>query len=163
MKNKLFIFSLILFSSSFLCGFDLKKKVAPDNGASLFLSNCSMCHLPNKSVVGPPFQGIRKDYPTDWIYAMVRNHDSFCNSSDIHARYISKVWENNRFSTVFDLNDEAISSILDYVDSKPFASDYYKHRKMSEKELSKLMEYIGSVPASDFELYQRVFDSVKKI
>ena len=164
MKKSVFFFCIALYGTVFLLAFRRKDtKLRAAGGHALFIANCSPCHGTNKAIVGPPFQGIRQDYPLAWIDAMVQNHDSFCNSADIRAQYIHKVWQSGGMSVAYHLTDAEIISVLDYVDSMPRASNYYAHRKMSEKELNAQLEYIDTYPGGNFGQNERILDSLQKL
>jgi mono/diheme cytochrome c family protein len=141
---KKIVITLLVAISFFIFGFKPEREL-PQDGKTLYMSNYAACHAPDKGAVGPPFQGIRKDYPQAWIYGMIRNHDSMCKTEDIRAKYLTVVWHNVSFNIVFDLSDKEINSILDYVDSKPMAKDYYRHRKMSEQELKAIMDFTKTI------------------
>lgn len=147
-----------------LCvGFRYATKTKP-GGREIFLQRCAMCHNPNKGAVGPPFQGIRKDYAPAWIFAMVRNHDSMCKSADTRAQYVYKIWGRTTMnSNNTDLTDNEITSILDYVDSVQISKKYYRHRRMTEQELKAILNYLDRPDNGDFEAYLRANDSLKQI
>lgn len=157
------IFVAVLSTCILLVSFRLQQKESID-GKTLFISNCGACHAANKGIAGPPFQEIRKDYAHDWIFAMIRNHDSVCRGTDIRSRYLSAVWHNTRIYSTFRLSDEEITAILDYVDTRPIAKNYYRHRKMTNEELSSVIEYLNKVPVdTTVEVYMQIFDSVQHL
>jgi hypothetical protein len=108
-----------------------------NNGKVLFEQNCSSCYSPNKILVAPPFQRIRKDYGLNWTVNFVNNYDSMLRARDSKALYIYHSY-NELLQTRFDnLNKDDIIKILDYVDTFPFDSLKYSHRKVSESERQK--------------------------
>ena len=137
----------------------------PTDGKTLFIANCAPCHAANKHIAGPPFQQIRKDYTHEWIFGMIRNHDSVCKIPDIRSKYLSTVWHNTRINSTFKLSDEEITAILDYVDSKlPTVKEYYQHRKMSSEELNSVIDFLNKVPIdTNIEVYMYIFDSVQHL
>lgn len=136
--------------SLFLISFN-KANDGTDNGKKLFIANCSMCHNPIKPAVGPPFQLIRKDYNIDWIYSMIRNHDSCITSQDIKSRYLYLVWNKACINNTYHfLSNKDINDILDFVDStKPFNEQYYQHRKLTENEMRHIYAQYDSVLKMD--------------
>lgn len=135
------------------------------DGKALFFANCAACHAVNKNTTGPAFQEIRKDYAQEWIFAMIRDHDSVCASSDIRSRYLYTVWQRSRIFNKFQLTDEEVTAILNYVDTaRPVAKELYRHRRMSDVELTAIMEFMQKVTIdTGVELYMHLVDSVQKI
>lgn len=154
--KKLIIISPIIFLLSFQ-----SSKYDIEHGKKLFTANCSMCHHATKAIVGPPFQFIRKDLDTTWIFNFIRNHNSVVTSDDIRAKYVYRIW--NR-TTVYEnysyMTNDDIIAILNYIDSLPgYTPKYYNHRKLSLSEISSILSKLNN-QVLDIKKEQTVLDSL---
>jgi len=85
-------------------------------GDALFKGNCAQCHAINEVVVGPALAGIRKRRPEAWIQAWVKNSGKLVARGDEYAVKIFNQYQQQQMPT-FQLSDQEISQILDYVET----------------------------------------------
>lgn len=88
-------------------------------GARIFNRNCIVCHAPNKVLIGPAFQRVRKRRSPEWIKNMVRNPGGLMTEKDKTALCMMKE-HNGVLMTPQNLTDAEITAVLDYVDSFPY-------------------------------------------
>ncbi len=121
------------------------------HGKKLFTANCSICHHPTRPIVGPPLQYIRKDLDTNWIFAFIKNHDSFAKSGDVRAQYTYTIWHKTDVNETYNhLSNDDLSAMLDYVDTfSSYNPTYYAHRKLTEKEVRSMLNMIDTIKFDD--------------
>ncbi|WP_246558669.1 c-type cytochrome [Hymenobacter piscis] len=85
-------------------------------GNALFKGNCAQCHAANEVIVGPALAGVRKRRPESWLRAWVRNSSKLVASGDEYAVKIFNQYQKQQMPS-FQLSDEEISQILDYVET----------------------------------------------
>ena len=85
-------------------------------GDALFKGNCAQCHAVNEVVVGPALAGVRKRRPMSWIIPWVKNSSKVVASGDEYAVKIFNQYQKQQMPS-FQLSDEEISQILDYVET----------------------------------------------
>jgi hypothetical protein len=105
-----------------------------DSGRRLFEMNCSSCHAPQRTLVAPPFQRIREANGLEWSLSWVRNSQGMIKQRDTNALYIFYCWNMLVQVDFPSLSNKEIESIFDYVDSYPFDSSKYEHRKPTKME-----------------------------
>lgn len=98
---------------NFITGADAAAVAAGD---ALFKGNCAQCHAVNEVVVGPALGGIRKRRPEAWIRTWVKNSGKLVASGDEYAVKIFNQYQQQQMPT-FQLSDQEISQILDYVET----------------------------------------------
>lgn len=103
-------------------------------GKILFEKNCSPCHGVDKTLVAPPFQRIREANGLDWSISWVKGGQKLIKQRDTNAVYIFYCWNKLMQPDFPNLSRNEIESIFDYVDSYPFDSSKYEHRKNSKLE-----------------------------
>jgi hypothetical protein len=110
------------------------------SGEILFKENCAPCHAPNKPLVGPPFQKIRSDYGLDWTVEFVQHSTSMIKAKDTKALYIYYLYKKMPHNTFPNLIRKDVIKILDYVDTFPYDSVQYQHRKDPSKMKQKFVK-----------------------
>jgi cytochrome c len=130
-----------------------------DSGRKLFEMNCSSCHAPQRTLVGPPFQRIREANGLAWSLAWVRNSQGMIKQRDTNALYIFYRWEMLVQVDFPSLSNKEIESIFDYVDSYPFDSVRYEHRKFTKLDRWK---YIDSIDKARKDVWYPVGDTTRR-
>ncbi|MBT2557675.1 cytochrome c [Hymenobacter sp. ISL-91] len=87
------------------------------SGDALFKGNCAQCHAINEVVVGPALAGVRKRRPEKWLHAWVKNSSKLIASGDEYALKIYEQYDKQQMPS-YNLSNEEISQILDYVESE---------------------------------------------
>jgi cytochrome c551/c552 len=123
----------------FSCGQAPKDPSVPSketisSGRVLFKENCSACHSPEKWIIGPPFQRIREANGLDWSISWVKSSQRLIKKRDTNALYIFYSWKKMMQPDFPNLSKKEIENIFDFVDSYPFDSTNYEHRKESKLE-----------------------------
>lgn len=79
-------------------------------------SQCSACHVLGQDMVGPDLVGVTEKRDKDWLYRFIRNSQEMIREGDPQA---VEIWEeyNKVPMPSFDLSDEQIRSILEYVEN----------------------------------------------
>lgn len=85
-------------------------------GDALFKGNCAQCHAVNEVIIGPALAGIRKRRPEAWIQAWVKSSGKMVARSDEYAVKIFNQYQKQQMPG-FQLSDQEISQILDYVET----------------------------------------------
>jgi hypothetical protein len=121
------------------------------HGKNLFTANCSMCHRPTRPLVGPPLQYIRKDLDANWVFAFIRNHDSFAKSGDVRAQYTYTIWHKTIVKETYNhLSNDDLNAMLDYIDTfSSYNPTYYAHRKLSEIQIRSMLHSIDTMKFED--------------
>jgi len=99
-----------------------------------------MCHGPNKTLIGPPFQNIRNDYGLDWTLKWVKDNQALIKQKDTKAVYIYYAYNMTPQLPFHNLSNTDIIKILDYVDTFPIDTSKYSHRKLSDAEKQKFIK-----------------------
>ncbi|WP_246289668.1 c-type cytochrome [Hymenobacter terrestris] len=86
-------------------------------GETLFKGNCAQCHGIVDVVVGPALAGVRKRRPEKWLHAWVKNSSKLIASGDEYALKIYEQYDKQQMPS-YNLSNEEISQILDYVESQ---------------------------------------------
>lgn len=98
-------------------------------GKQLFNQACAPCHAPNKQLTGPPFQRIREFAGLQWAITWVNHSSELIKRKEPYAHYLFMRYDKIRHTDFPVLQDSAIIAVFDYVDSFPFDSAQYAHRK----------------------------------
>ncbi len=120
MKTK-HLLLLIGFSSAIA----VVKATPPDEGRSIFLSNCAACHTINKNLIGPALAGVDKRRSMDWIISFVHSSQTLVKSGDSTAVSMYEKFNKVMMPDHPTLTDENIKSIIAYIQSeaKPTGGD----------------------------------------
>jgi hypothetical protein len=129
------------------------------SGKTLFNQNCGSCHRPNNTLIGPPFQRIREDYGLQWTVKFVRDNQLLLRQKDIKAQYIYLLYNKALQPKFSNLTSNDIVKILDYVDTFPYDSTYYSHRKVPDLDREK---YIKSEAAREEKQWQELKKSLEE-
>ncbi|NVO30398.1 cytochrome c [Hymenobacter sp. P5342] len=87
------------------------------SGDALFKGNCAQCHGIVEVIVGPALAGVRKRRPEKWLHAWVKNSSKLVASGDEYALKIYEQYDKQQMPS-YNLSNEEISQILDYVESQ---------------------------------------------
>lgn len=88
------------------------------DGKALFETNCKVCHHPDKTVTGPPLRNVREKWESeaslDLLYIWVNNYKQAAGMDPYAANLVNLKPDNMQ---LFNLSDEEITAIFEYVDS----------------------------------------------
>jgi cytochrome c551/c552 len=111
-----------------------------ETGKELFIKNCSACHKEDRYFVAPPFQKIRNDYGLNWTARFIKNPFKLFEEKDSRALYGRYKFQ--LAQPAFNMSNQDLNKILEYVDSFPYDSVQYQYRKLSEKERRKFIDSV---------------------
>lgn len=100
--------------------------IQAQDGKALYNQHCKSCHKPDKKSIGPPLRNVRTKWeekvsdPT-LIFTWVRNWQQAVRSGDPYVSELPNTYPGAM--NPFDLQDEQITSILDYIDTYDEASE----------------------------------------
>lgn len=84
------------------------------SGEELFKSNCSSCHSIGKGkIVGPDLSGVYNKMNNDWLVSFIKSSQSMVKSGDKDAVAIFNEYKVPMPN--FDLSDQQINDIIDYI------------------------------------------------
>lgn len=86
---------------------------------------CTNCHGTTKKVAAFPIQKIRQYRGKEWAYRIVQNPFKFAAENP----KVKQLFERTFMMPAFKLSKADIDAIYDYLDSLPFDSKEYQHRK----------------------------------
>jgi mono/diheme cytochrome c family protein len=116
---KLIVYTL-LFLFLQVCNYSNKKETSvvsnSDNGKRLYEERCQNCHPINAS---ENYLLAIQERITDkqLLYAFIRNPDSVIKSGQPYFTYLYEQWNHTNMPSNPDLSNEAIQSILDYIET----------------------------------------------
>lgn len=97
----------------------------PQNGKTLFNTNCAACHSLDKQMVGPALggvveklekeQGLRKD----WLHKWIKNSQDLVNSGDKYANEVFEKFNKVPMTPFPNLSEKDIDDILAYTSNPP--------------------------------------------
>lgn len=90
----------------------------PDNGKTLFKSNCARCHyVTDQKFVGPGLQGVKGRWSDEAnLYKWIKNSSDFLKTGDKYANELFNQY-NGSAMPAFNLKDEEIADILAYIEN----------------------------------------------
>lgn len=86
-----------------------------DNGETLFLNNCNVCHALSVERIGPALSTVTKKRPLPWLLGFIKNSQSMITAGDTHAVFIFKSYNNTVMPSFKKLSDDDIYDILAYI------------------------------------------------
>lgn len=89
----------------------------PDNGKTLFKSNCARCHyITEQKFVGPGLAGVQSRWTDEGnLYKWIKNSADFLKTGDKYANELFAAY-NGSAMPAFSLKDEEIADILAYIE-----------------------------------------------
>ncbi len=97
----------------------------PDNGKTLFKSNCARCHyVTDQKMIGPGLKGVMDRWGGDEakLKAWIKNSQDFLKTGDKYANDLFKSFSGSIMPS-FNLKDEEISDVLAYIEKGEPAPD----------------------------------------
>jgi hypothetical protein len=91
-------------------------------------------------LIGPPFQKIRKDYGLQWTLSFLNREQQLIRARDSKALYTYYLYNKSPHMQYPFLTKHDLVQILDFVDTFPYDSAQYAHRKFSEEEKLKFIQ-----------------------
>ena len=100
-----------------------------EKGKSLATA-CISCHGTTQAVLADPLQRIRKIRSADYIYKLMNNPMRFADENKTAKAVFAK--RGLQMPTFANLSKDEINAIFDYLDSLPYDSQNYMHRKTKQ-------------------------------
>lgn len=88
----------------------------PDNGKSIFNSQCAACHKPYSDGIGPALNGVTVRHDMEWIHAWIKNSSALIAEGDPDAVAIYEEYNKTAMPPFPGLSDSDINDILAYVE-----------------------------------------------
>ena len=86
-------------------------------GKDLFNTNCSSCHIINKTLLGPALAGISSRVPDkQQLYKWIRNSQSVLATGDTYFNDLYTRYNKVAMTSFPQLTDEDIEAILEYIE-----------------------------------------------
>lgn len=117
-KARLIVYTFLLFLQA--CNYSNTKETSvvstPYNGQQLYEERCQNCHPINAT---ENYLLAVQERITDkqLLYAFIRNPDSVIKSGQPYFTYLYEQWNHTNMPSNPDLSNEAIQSILDYIET----------------------------------------------
>lgn len=97
----------------------------PNNGKTLFQTNCAACHALDKQMVGPALGGVvdrlktEQNLDTDWLHKWIKNNKELRESGDKYANEVYEKFNKTEMQLFPNLSDQDINDILAYTTNPP--------------------------------------------
>lgn len=88
----------------------------PENGKSLFNTNCAACHQRYKRSTGPALHGMSERLDRQWIIDWIHNSTAVLNSGDAYAKQIFDEYNGTAMTHFPQLSEADIDDIIAYVE-----------------------------------------------
>ena len=88
----------------------------PENGKSLFNTNCASCHKRYDKMVGPALHGVTEERDMEWLYSWIHNSTAMIAAGDPEAVAIFEEYNGSVMTPFPQLSESDIDDILAYVE-----------------------------------------------
>lgn len=91
----------------------------PDNGKTLFNSNCASCHALDRKMIGPRLGGVTETRSTDWLIQWIQNNQELRASGNAEAIEIFEEYNGSVMPAFPNLSEQDVLDILAYTAEGP--------------------------------------------